>query len=238
VGVGLESRADGSGRVQATVTLDRDAADQVPDLASQLRVADLARAGWVVTGPLRQADGSVVVRASKSFTSPGQVPAVVAELAGPAGPLRDVRLVQHRGFLVTSTRFSGTADLGPGIEAFGDPQLRQRLGGSSIGVDPAELERQLGIVLAKVVDVRVSLHMAGSGSVHSNAPRGGTEWRIPLGMAAVMQASAHQYRWVRIEIVGGAALVLLVISAVVVTRRVRARRHPTFHVHRHAPHPE
>jgi len=29
-----------------------------------------------------------------------------------------------------------------------------------------------------------------------------------------MQASAHQYRWVRIEIVGGAALVLLVISAV------------------------
>ena len=231
VAVGLQSRADGSGSVQATVTLDRDAADQVPDLASQLRVADLARAGWVVTGPLRQADGSVVVRASKSFTSPGQVPAVVAELAGPAGPLRDFRLVQHRGLFVTATHFSGTADLGPGVEAFGDAQLRQRLGGSSIGVDPAELERQLGIALAKVVDVRVSLHMAGSGSVHSNAPRGGTEWRIPLGTAEAMQASAHQYRWVRIELVGGAALVLLLAAAVVVTRRVRARGHARLHVH-------
>src|SRR5205085_2722309 len=167
VGVGLQSGADGSGSVQATVTLDRDAADQVPDLASQLRVADLARAGWVVTPPARRADGSVLVRASKAFPSPAQVPAVLAELAGPAGPLRDFRLVQHRGLFVTTTHFSGTADLGPGIEAFGDPQLRQRLGGSSIGVDPAELERQLGIALAKVVDVRVSLHLAGSGSVHS-----------------------------------------------------------------------
>jgi len=64
--------------------------------------------------------------------------------------------------------------------AFGTQNGELDLGGSSIGVDPAELERQLGIVLAKVVDVRVSLHMAGSGSVHSNAPRvvrsGGSRW--------------------------------------------------------------
>ena len=120
--------------------------------------------------------------------------------------------------------------MGPGIEAFGDPQLRQRLGGSSLGVDPGELERQLGVALAKVVDVRVSVHLAGSASVRSNAPRGATEWRVPLGTAAALQASAPQYRWRRIGITAGAAVVLLLTAAVVVGRRLRARRHPSSHM--------
>ena len=236
VGVGVESRPDGTGRVQATVTLDRDAADQVPDLASQLRVADLARAGWVVTGPVRNADGGVVVRASKPFRSPAQVPAIVAELAGRAGPLRDFRLVQHRGFLTSRARFSGSVDLRSGIEAFGDPQLRQRLGASSLGVDPGELERELGVSLDKVVDLRVSVRLAGSRSVSSNAPRGGgsggeATWPTPLGTTADMRATARQYNWRHIEIVGGASVVALLVVVVVIRRRVRARRHPTFRMH-------
>jgi hypothetical protein len=234
VGVGVVSRVDGTGRVEATVTLDRDAADQVPDLASQLRVGDLTRAGWSVTGPARHADGGTVVRASKPFRSPRQVPAIVAELGGPSGPLRDFRLVQHRGLFASATRFTGSVDMGAGIEAFGDPQLRQRLGGSSIGVDPAELERQLGVALDRVVDVRVSVRLPGSRSVSSNAPRSagagggdGPSWRIPFGTSVAMQASAHQYDWRRIEVVAGASAVALLIVAVVVLRAVRARRQPT-----------
>ncbi|HMC52274.1 MAG TPA: hypothetical protein VKI64_05890 [Acidimicrobiales bacterium] len=222
VGVGVESRADGTGRVLATVTLDRDAADQVPDLASQLRVADLGRAGWTITGPLRKGDGSAVVRASKPFRSPAQVPAIVAELGGPNGPLRAFRLVQHRGLFTSRVRFSGSIDLRSGVESFGDPQLRQRLGGSSLGVDPKELQSELGVSLDRVVDVRVSLRLGGS--VSSNSSGGGATWHVPLGSTVLMRASAHQYDWRRIEIVAGAAAVALLTLLMVLRRRAVARR--------------
>ena len=45
----VDARADGSGVIRAGVGLDREALAQVPDLAGQLQVDDLRRAGWRVT---------------------------------------------------------------------------------------------------------------------------------------------------------------------------------------------
>src|SRR5438477_12890993 len=51
VQVGVEAGPDGRGSVQAVVSLDREAAGAVPDLAAGLRVDDLRAAGWTVQGP-------------------------------------------------------------------------------------------------------------------------------------------------------------------------------------------
>ena len=83
VGVDIDVAENGSGTVAVGVSLDRAAADALGDLASQLDLQDLALAGWDVTGPAREADNLLWVRATKRFGSTEELPAVLAEIAGP-----------------------------------------------------------------------------------------------------------------------------------------------------------
>ena len=83
VGVDIDVAENGSGTVAVGVSLDRAAADALGDLASQLDLQDLALAGWDVTGPAREADNLLWVRATKRFGSAEELPAVLAEIAGP-----------------------------------------------------------------------------------------------------------------------------------------------------------
>src|SRR5205823_6678314 len=92
ISTGVDVHADGSGMVRAGVGLDADAVKQVPDLASQLKVDDLRRAGWTVTGPRKEGDALTWVRASKPFSRPQDAARVVAELNGPNGPFRALRV--------------------------------------------------------------------------------------------------------------------------------------------------
>ena len=135
--VDVELGAGGTGRIRATVVLDREAATRVPDLGRQLRTDDLRAAGWLVEGPEKTDGGGVRIEAVKRFRTPAEATRVIEELAGPDGPFRHFQLERDRSFLRTKTAFSGRVELGPGLEVFSDDDLRERLGGSAFGVDPA-----------------------------------------------------------------------------------------------------
>src|SRR5439155_12877724 len=145
--VGVDARADGSGTVSVAVGLDRDAVARAGGLRERLRVADLRRAGWTVTGPTRERDGYTWIHASHAFAAVDELRPLVAQVAGAGGPLRDFRLSRRRSFFRTRTGFSGAVDLTAGLGSIGDEGLRRALGGTAAGVSAAELQRQLGVAL-------------------------------------------------------------------------------------------
>lgn len=218
VSVGVDAHAGGGGEVRAAVRLDRDAAAHAPDLASQLKVDDLRRAGWKVTGPVAVAGGGVEVRAVHPFANPAEAAAVVEQLSGPAGPFRRFRLSRNRSLLKTRTRFRGEVDLTAGAASFADPVLQQKLG-SPIGVDQAALERRIGSSLSKVFKVTVAARLPGH--VSSNAPTAaanGAEWRPQLGERVTLVASAEQWN-VRTIAFGALAIIAALALLASLSRR-------------------
>ncbi|MGH8975011.1 MAG: hypothetical protein ACRD0C_17640 [Acidimicrobiia bacterium] len=153
------------GEVTARFEADEEAVSMVggPGIVAQgAQVADLRQAGWEVAGPRRTAGGGAVVTASKRFSRPAELGAVVDELSGPEGPLQGFRLDRDRGLTRVRHRLSGGMYLGeaPGelLTGFGnDPGLARRL--EAAGVDAqrvAELLTQRaveGFRLALVVDL-------------------------------------------------------------------------------------
>lgn len=225
VTVGVDTEADGTGRVRAVVTLDAEAAGRVPDLADQLHTDDLIAAGWEVEGPRPTEDGGVEVEATKRYRSPTEATQVVEELSGPNGPFRDFHLRRSRSFFKTRTAFQGTVDLTSGIEGFSDEALQRRLDGSPLGFDPAELERRLGTTLDRIFDFRVVARLPGD--TNSNAPTqagNGAVWRPTLGERVELTATAEQWNTRNL----GAATISVLAAAgfvFVLTRRLRDRLH-------------
>lgn len=217
VSVEVETAATGGGRVRATVRLDGEAVEQVPDLAEQLRVDDLEAAGWVVEGPTPGADGSVTVEASKAFSSPAGAARALEELGGPSGPFRDLRLTQDRGFWRTRSTLSGTVDLSAGLGAFGDENLAERVGNSTLGLDPASLERELGRPLGDVVALEVVADLAGRADADAPVTReGDAVWPVALGATVPVRASADAWNLRNmaatvIAAVSGLSLILVVV---------------------------
>jgi hypothetical protein len=113
--VSIKVRDDGSGVVTVTAVLDPDAVKAAEagggKLEDRVRLADLTRAGWTVQPWARAADGSAQIVLSKPFDSPGRVAAIMREVSGTAGPLRDVTVTRDRGLLSTSYDVRGTVDL-------------------------------------------------------------------------------------------------------------------------------
>lgn len=231
--VGIDVRSDGSGLVRVGVGLDADAARRVPNLAADLRLEDLRAAGWRIVGPRREADGRVWVRASKPFASPAEARRVVAEVSGPAGPLRDVTVRRRAGYWRSRTEVRGTVDLSGGIEALGDEDLRRRLGGSSLGAPRDLIEGRLGAPLEEVFTFQVDVRLPGR-TASSNAPvvsGGEARWRVPLGEQVRLAAAAEERNVRRIAgvaLTGAGAAGLVVWGALSRRRRrpVRTGRRP------------
>ncbi|HET7487667.1 MAG TPA: hypothetical protein VFJ85_07030 [Acidimicrobiales bacterium] len=214
--------AGGSGHVRATVNLDAEAAAQVPDLASQLRVDDLERAGWAVEGPYRRPGGGLGLRVEKPFASADGAQRAIQELSGSGGPFSSLRLTTKRRFWKTTTALQGTVDLRAGLAAFGDPELAKVLGSPDLGLDPAALERQLGKPLSQVVGVELVGNLPGT--VTSNAPRargGSAVWPVPLGSSTTVAASSQAWNVRSLVLAGVAVLCCLALLAVLVRRRRR-----------------
>jgi hypothetical protein len=223
VNVGFDVEDDGSGVVRVAVGLDEDAARRVPDLADQLEVQDLIDAGWTVTGPALEGDGRTWIRASKPFGTPDEAGAVLAELSGEEGPFRDFRIERDRSFLAETWRFSGTVDLTADLEGFSDDALRERLDGTSFGVDAEELERRAGDALDRVFRFRVAAELPGS--VSSNAPvdvQGGAVWTPTLGEQVTLAADGRVVDSARVIWLTIGAL-LAVATGIVLGWRLRRR---------------
>ena len=229
VRVGVDTRADGGGTVTVMAQLDREAAAAVPNMAQQLRTSDLGRAGWTVVGPepAAGAGGGVVVTASKPFRNAAEATAVVAEVSGKTGPFRDLKITQKKSLWETRTAFAGAVDLTCGLQCFGDPQLQQALGGSpDLGIDPAKLQANTGVILDRVFKFEVAVRMPGSVQ-SSNAPvqaGNGAQWQPKLGDKATLSATARAWNVGHIAVAIGLALVVLAAAVVLGAHQARARR--------------
>jgi hypothetical protein len=214
IAVGVDARPDGSGTVQVTATLDKDAAAQ----AGPLALDDLRKAGWKVTGPAATASGGQTVQVTKDFRDASGLNAVVSEVSGATGPFRDFRLSRQRSFFTTRTRFTGVVDFGPGVGGFSDDDLKKRLGGAGdIGLDPAAVERVTRARLDQLFRFVVTARLPGSVTT-SNAPTtagNGAVWRPKLGERITLATSSRSWNTLPIAfaivaVVG--ALGLLVIA--------------------------
>jgi hypothetical protein len=222
--VSVDVRDDGSGTVTVDVRFDADAVARVPDLATGLRTDDLRDAGWQVTVGEPTADG-VTYRATKPFAGAGDLPAVLAELTGPDGFLRDVALVRERSFAEVRWRFTATADLSGGVVGFGDERLSALLGATPLGRDPVALEQELGVPLADAVSVELALRLPAGIEDSDGRVLGPTSsWSLPLGAPPQeLRATSHETVWTaRIwAVIAGAAAFAFVVLLVV--RGVRRR---------------
>lgn len=215
IAVGVDAKQNGSGVVRAGVGLDDDALRQIPDLAQQLRVEDLKKAGWTVVGPRKEQDNRTWVRATKPFANAAGAAKNLTELNGPNGPFKDFKLTVKRSFLKTKTSFSGTVDR-VGAKNLADQRLQQQLGGA--GVDTNVLEQQLNNLINRTVRTEVVAHLPGS--ISSNAPTevsGGVVWRPKAGEQAHLTATSTS--WNLRPIIFGAIALVLAVAAVVVWRR-------------------
>lgn len=221
VEVGLDARADGSGRVRVQIVADKDVADAV-DLSAGVRVDDLKQAGWTIEGPSPRKDGGVQVVATKPFSDAEGARLAVEELSGPTGPFQAFRLERSRSFLRTTTRFRGTVDFAKGIEAFGDPGVRSALGGSDVGLDLARLEQALNGPVDKAVGVQVTVRLPGQ--VTSNAPRNasnGARWQLRLRDRVDLTAESSAWNVANLAGAALAAIGIVVLLGFLVTRRRR-----------------
>src|SRR5262245_31740259 len=121
--VTVDIAEDGSGTVTVVATADPELVTKAPGVVQELRFDDAKTAGWTVSGPSATADGGATVTLTKPFTSPEQASTVLAEINGPAGPLRALTLAQHREFAKVTTEMTGEARLEGGVAAFADDAL-------------------------------------------------------------------------------------------------------------------
>ena len=221
--IGVDAHTDGSGVVRAVVTLDKAAAGEVPDLASQLRVDDLRAAGWRVDGPTATAEGGLVVSARKAFATPAEAQRVVEQLSGPTGPFQHFSLRRERSFAKTKLAFRGEVDLSKGLAAYSDDELRARLG-SDLGFDADTLQTRLGRALAKVFPVKVAVRLPGS--VSSNAPLragNGAQWSPTFGEQVTLVASSSSWNVGNLAFAAVAVLAGLALLVLLAVRALRRR---------------
>lgn len=215
VQVALDVDRKGTGIVEVTATLDREATSRTPELASQLRIDDLKSAGWQVQGPTKFAE-RWVVRATKRFANPSEATSVLDELSGSDGPFSAMRIEVHRHPLWSNLSLRGGIDLKGGIERFGDADLRRYLDGSSFGIEAKEAQEILDLTLAVRFPGRVEAK--GAEQVH-----GAQVWTGQYGRRVVVQASSLDLAPTR-EVAAGLAGVALVVFLLLL-RALRARRH-------------
>ena len=224
---------DGSGSVAVEVVLDAEALARVPDLAEQLRVADLQSVGWEITGPEPTDDGGSRVVASKPFSDPDAAAVVLGEITGPDGPLRGAVVERSKQFGRVEQGFEATLDLSGGVEAFGDDALTELLNGLPIGQDVATLEEELGAPLAELTSFTVEVELpdgevssAGGPEISEGEGPKVFHWESALGdPARDLQAQTRRIDWLVLGLAALAAVVGLIL-VVLLFRRARKRRRP------------
>lgn len=221
---GIDLEADGKGTVRAGVGFDDEALREVGDLGAGLRADDLRQAGWDVTGPAKEDDGLTWLRASKGFDNPDEAVRVAAQLAGPDGPFRDLRVTRERSLLRTETSFSGVVDLSEGLAGLSDAELQAALGDFDLGLDLESLRRRFGDALGDRVRVEVTTRLPGK--VTANTPTfdgGRAVWTAALGERVDLVATGRLTRLASL-VYGAVALLVAVAGLTVVVLRTRKRR--------------
>ena len=205
--VRVDVEEDGSGFVAVAVGLDQEAAGRVPDLAEQLRVDDLVRTGWDVTGPAPEDDGRTWVRATKPFSTPDEAAAVLAEVTGADGPVRGFAVARRRSL------------------AFSDPALAERLDGLPLGQEVADVLGDTPPGEALVVTLAVGLPGEVAADGADDVALGVALWEVALGEGPVeVAAGTTDLRTATVVWLAVAGLAALALVLVLLVRGVRLRR--------------
>jgi hypothetical protein len=227
----------GTGEVVVTVTADADVVDAAPDIAEDLRVDDLAATGWVVEGPTPTADGGLQVVLRHPFASLAEANAILTELGGPQGPLRDVTLDVGGTSGDLEWTLDGQLDFSAGLEALADPELVALTGGTpwlelvgAQGLDPTEVAGvSFRATLPGVpVDTNGSTVPPGSGEFSANAGDAPVQMSLRTVAASteVLDARDLEDRMMRYLVWYGVAIALLVVGVLAwrgMRRRARTR---------------
>ena len=188
----------------------------MPDLAAELQVDDLRRAGWRIVGPRREADGLTWVRASHPFSTPAGARRVIAQLTGPGGPFR--------GFALTHT--GSPVPLACPLHGHRRPRDRPR------GVRRCRARAPAGCRQPRCRrgDVEATLRgrprAAAEGGGDGAAPGAGAHVAATRGWRAGAPGrgvESWDVRALGLVAVGGLALVLGITTSLVARRRRRAR---------------
>ncbi len=207
---------DGSGVVSLTAVLDPDAVKAAESgggkLEDRVRLGDLAAGGWTVDPWARAADGSAQLTLSKPFETPAQATAIVKELNGTVGPLRDLTVTRDAGSFSTSYATTGTLDLKDlqtGLTS--DPAVVGSLLVQS--VDAGALDQTLQADLRDSFSLTVKVEQPGGTTVVKGVP----------GQAKPVDASTSVLDTTKVILVTIAA-VLVVLAIVVLLWPGRRRR--------------
>jgi hypothetical protein len=224
--VDIQTKSNGTGQVDVSVTFDHAAAVAVGDLTSQLRTSDLRAAGWTITGPFSAAAGTTVVEASHRFSDLEQASAIVAEIAG-SGPAqqRPFRLTLRRttDWWASHTVLSGVADLRCDLACFGDPGLTKQLGTPTGVTVPTPSKSRQDFTFGVQVTLPGTIQSSGVATRAGDALR----WRVPLGSRTVLAATTStldETHIVETAVAAGVGLVMLVLVTVFGRRRFRRFR--------------
>jgi hypothetical protein len=218
--VTVQMHDDGSGVVSVTAVLDPDAVKSAEagggKLEDRVRLGDLAAAGWTVQPWARAADGSAQLTLSKPFDDPAQATAILKELNGTSGPLRDLAVTRDPGTFSTSYSTTGSLDLKDlqtGLTSDKD------VVGSLLGqaVDAGAVDQSL------VADLRDSFGL----TVKVELPGGTTIVKGTPGEVTPVDASTSVLDSTRVVLVTVAVvLVVLAIAVLLWPGRRRRRRRP------------
>ncbi|MCA1683955.1 MAG: hypothetical protein LC708_02345 [Actinobacteria bacterium] len=219
---GIDVDPDGGGTVRAGLGLDAEALAIVGDVGAALRVDDLRQAGWKIDGPSKEDDGLTWVRVSRPVSDTEEAATALAQLSGPEGPLRDLKITSSRTLLRNRTSLSGAVDLSGGLSGLADADLISKIGGA-VPLDLEGLRKEFGPDLDRVVQVSFEARLPGSADANTTEKVGGRfVWRPPLGERADIAASSQGLNL--LPLVAVAVVLLVAVGAGTGWLLVRRRR--------------
>lgn len=228
--VSLRVEPNGSGTVTVTVTADKDVVDKAPNLAADVRLDDLKKVGWTVTGPDETDDGGLVVVLRHPFRTPAEATAALSQVSGANGPLHAVALSRTGTDTNSTWTLSGRLEVVGGLQAFADQAAIQLLGGAPYEADIQDL----GIDLGDAVGVTFDATLPGKVDASTGLPvEGVLTWKVPMDGSAtdlattasnvdVASSVAGVGRWV--VAVLAVAWVLGALALFVMVQNARTRR--------------
>jgi hypothetical protein len=188
VNVHVAMERDGSGTVTVTAVADAELVAQAPGLAADLRLDDLAAAGWAVEAPAPTPDGGLQVVLTHPFASPAEATALLATLNGSGGPFQGVTLTREVDGKQVDYAATGNLQLNGGVDAFTDEQVRALGAGTPF----AATLNERGVALADALGITLQVQLPVEAST-TNGTRDGdaVRWDVPLdGTAARVEAAA------------------------------------------------
>ena len=201
----ITMRADGTGTVRTTITVDSDAVQRLGGPTAFTRTIpldDLRAAGWTVSSWKRGDGGTETIELSHPFVDQADLGRRIVDLVGPKGILQKPALTHERGWFSSRYAVSLVVDVrSPSVDIVHDAALSSRL--RAAGVDPALLQAELAVQLRSALHVTVVVHLPGGATPHTydaatgtvqtyQAASGGTDWdhvvKFGIGLALALLA--------------------------------------------------